>query len=245
MAFIFLTVRSGEEPADVRHPDPGEHANTVALEAADGDVKSWSVELIVEKARPAGSWTKVGEILNVDRGARLFVTDARTAFACSKFDKGGGFVGMGLGGVAIAGVSNAVSKARASRRSAGKMLVAHVPHTALTGVVGANKKGLGSRNRVVLIFCDPSSRTEARLHMLEFWLDKGSPGIDVARLIAHKAALAQAAELAGELRDELLAWAQSPTGKVADSGAHTYMWPGSTKWPRGVVANQTGAGSAE
>lgn len=62
----------------------------------------------------------------VDVQIRLLVTDARVIIYCDKWTKSGGWIGFGAGGMAVALAANAVSKARASSRRKGKLLVGHV-----------------------------------------------------------------------------------------------------------------------
>ncbi len=48
----------------------------------------------------------------------VVVTDRRTAFLTTQFDKGGGWVGFGVAGLAVAVTANAVSKRRAATSAA-------------------------------------------------------------------------------------------------------------------------------
>ena len=83
----------------------------------------------------------------------FFITDARLAVACSKYDKGGGWVG----GAAAMIVFNAVSKARAAIRSHGKMLAGQVRYPWLRWVASTPKTGFTSDERL-----DPALRRRRR-----------------------------------------------------------------------------------
>lgn len=65
------------------------------------------------------------------------VTDARVVFACEKYDKGGGWIGVGAAGFTFALAANAVSKVRAARRRQGTVLVGQVryPWLAFVGTI--------------------------------------------------------------------------------------------------------------
>jgi len=71
----------------------------------------------------------------------IIVTDARVAFACSKYDKGGSWV-------SAAGVA---SKALAAHRRQGKMMVSHVRYPWLAGVYGQNRSGFGGAETLRLV----------------------------------------------------------------------------------------------
>jgi hypothetical protein len=64
----------------------------------------------------------------------VVITDRRTAFLTTQFDKGGGWVGFGAAGLTVALAANAVSHSRAAKRSAGKVAIGQVRHEWLTSV---------------------------------------------------------------------------------------------------------------
>lgn len=64
----------------------------------------------------------------------VVITDRRTAFLTTQFDKGGGWSGFGTVGLAVALAANAVSRSRAAKRSAGKVAIGQVRHEWLTSV---------------------------------------------------------------------------------------------------------------
>jgi hypothetical protein len=122
-------------------PVPGAQKNTVAFESRDGD----SIQSLTANALEF----KVGNrtMLRV-RKVRIdfFITDARLAVACSKYDKGGGWVG----GATTMVVFNAASKARAKLRSRGKMLAGQVRYPWLRWVASTPKTGFTSEETLIL-----------------------------------------------------------------------------------------------
>jgi hypothetical protein len=64
----------------------------------------------------------------------VVITDRRTAFLTTQFDKGGGWTGFGVAGIAVALTANAVSRSRAAKRSAGKVAIGQIRHEWLTSI---------------------------------------------------------------------------------------------------------------
>ena len=64
----------------------------------------------------------------------VVITDRRIAFLTTQFDKGGGWWGIGTGGIVVAAAANAVSRSRAAKRSAGKVAIGQVRHEWLTSI---------------------------------------------------------------------------------------------------------------
>jgi hypothetical protein len=96
----------------------------------------------------------------------LVVTDRRTAFLTTQFDKGGGWIGFGVAGLAIATTANAVSKRRAVQRSAGKVAIGLARHEWLTGITLRRTKALIG---VVDIYIDLTVATAAGARVIELW----------------------------------------------------------------------------
>lgn len=71
---------------------------------------------------------------------KFYVTDSRAIFLCDKYDKGGGYIGMGVG-AAVALAANAVSKMNAAARSKGTVLLGHIRYEWLTLIQYRYKKG--------------------------------------------------------------------------------------------------------
>ena len=122
-------------------PVPATDKNAIVMEDRDG--KS------VQRLTASAVVFQVGgrTVLN-DRKIKidLFVTDARFALACSKYDKGGGWIGSP--GVMVA--AKAISKARAAIRSRGKMLVGQVRYPWIQKVACSPKRGWADEEKLML-----------------------------------------------------------------------------------------------
>jgi hypothetical protein len=117
----------------------------------------------------------------------VFVTDSRVALACEKYDKGGGWVGFGPGGVLVAVTANAVSKARAASRRRGKVLVGHVRYPWLKSVGASTKSGFATSEAIRLEYSEklPGGRV---IKLVELTLPKNIDATLVAQEIARRAA---------------------------------------------------------
>ena len=156
-------------------PVPGSQKNTVVFEPRDGE----AIQSLTAKALDF----KVGNrtMLRV-RKVRIdfFITDARLAVACSKYDKGGGWVG----GATAMVVFNTVSKARAKLRSRGKMLAGQVRYPWLRWVASTPKTGFSSEETLIL-HCAAEDGTAMTLTLT---LPKNIEASRVAAEIAERAA---------------------------------------------------------
>ena len=162
----------------------------------------------------------------------LVVTDRRTAFLTTKFDKGGGWVGFGPAGLAIAVTANAVSKHRATRRSAGKVAIGQIRHEWLTGITLRRKKAL--IGGIVDTYIDLAVATAAGPRVIGLWAPRAR-GLNedftrwLVRTIAqHRLALlgpGSAADLATLRRYQQGGHDAARTGKPEDLG---WFFPGRT-----------------
>lgn len=190
MGYEFLAVRDESSDDGALYPVLGSAEDAsclIELEELDGpSVVQHPVKDIYVR-RVEGS--KLRYLKRVqDIKAVLYVTDARVALACEKFDKGGGWVGFSLSGMATAAAVNAVSKARASRRRKGKLLVAHVRYPWL-GSIAFTAKGVGFLNSEEVSF-----RTQivedgtTKVLELTVHLGKGASAPAIANDVAQRCA---------------------------------------------------------
>jgi hypothetical protein len=190
------------------YPLPGVQKNTVVFEPRDGDS--------IQSLNAKGLLFKVGNrtLLRV-RKVRIdvFITDARFALACSKYDKGGGWVG----GATAMVVFNTVSKARAALRSRGKMLAGQVRYPWLQWVASSPKTGLSSEETLILQ-CAAENGTNMTLTLT---LPKNIEASRVAAEIADRAARYR---LASEELD-----AEDRAGIEAHLGSQSQVGPGGEK----------------
>jgi hypothetical protein len=119
-------------------PVPALEKDTVILESRDGT----NVRRILCKGISVRAGEQHKRLLRAtDIRAQVLVTDARITVACSKFDKGGGWWGIGAGAL-VAIPLNAGSKALAARRRRGRMFVGQIRYPWISAVYAQNKGGL-------------------------------------------------------------------------------------------------------
>lgn len=109
--------------------------------------------------RSQKSWT-------LERPTTLVITNRRTAFLTTQFDKGGGWAGFGVAGLAVAVTANAVSKHRAARRSAGKVAIGQIRHEWVTAITLRRRKALIG---VVDTYLDLTVATATGPRTIELW----------------------------------------------------------------------------
>lgn len=206
---LMAPVPSDELP-DTVHADPLDGAAPLALHCVSATL------------RVAGDKKPILEVRDI-RG-KVTLTDGRVTFACSKYDKGGGWFG-GVTAIAL----NAGSKALAARRRRGKMLVAHLRYPWITAVYAQNKNGFLSSERLRIVFVNDGARMQ-----LDFELPKDVDATSVATELIRRAAafrLQHDPELEDEEREQLLALAS--LAPLEDSRDRTEMvgraFP--THWP--------------
>ncbi len=207
--------------AGLMAPVPGDAADEILLEARDGKaVKRVFAESL--------AWTIQGEkdplIKLADVRIAVLISDARVAFGCSKFDKGGGW-----GGGPTALALNAGSRALAARRRRGKMLVGQVRYPWVSAVYASTKHGWRDSEQLRLVVVDGDARMS-----LTLGLPKSTDAAAIATEVVHRAArfrLATDPELADAERARLqelaaLAPIHNPKGSKDLSGER---FP--THWP--------------
>ena len=117
-------------------PVPLETHDTIRLEKRDGSTRSFNcIAISVRVPNQKNPLMRVSKI----RG-QVLLTDSRITIACSKYEKGGGWWGLG-GGALLAIPLNVGSHALAAMRRRGKMLVGQVRYPWIEGVYGQNKDG--------------------------------------------------------------------------------------------------------
>lgn len=119
-------------------------------EAGDGATpQTFTTKSAVVSQQSGSGWTQLKRLKDIP--FTVVVTQSRTVIYCEKFTKGGGWVGFGAGGLAVALVANAVSHARAAARRRGKLLIAQVRHEWLAGVgVPTDRNGRPNAMRLVV-----------------------------------------------------------------------------------------------
>jgi hypothetical protein len=126
-------------------PVPGLESDTVLVEPRDGhDIR----HILCNEVEVRGGSDNRRLFRAPEIRARLLLTDARITVACSKFDKGGGWVGGPVAMLAL----NAGSKLLAANRRRGKMLVGQIRYPWIDAVYAQNKSGWrgGEMMRVIV-----------------------------------------------------------------------------------------------
>lgn len=118
-----------------------------------------------------------------DKDITVVITDSRVAYACAKYDEGGGWVGLGGAAFWVAVVANRVSKAKAKKRTAGTCLAGQVRYPWLGLVTADVKTGPLSFNAVSV-----GLTTEGGIEMIKFTLNKKADSRAIATEIAVRAA---------------------------------------------------------
>lgn len=183
MAGGLVAVRSWRDPEDSAYPIPSRSGSqwVVRLEGDDGVVAPFVANGLTERHGVSG-----GRPMEVsDVSLEVLVTDARVAFGCVNFDKGGGWFGIG-GGALLAMFANGFSKAGAAWRRRGKALVGHVRYDDLVAVGGVSRTSGSPREalRLVLGQGEPMKVTAS----IELKIDKAIDSHRIAQEIARRAA---------------------------------------------------------
>ena len=158
--YEFLVIRDASEEDGRLYPVMGDAQHPVEPEPGDGTPMRFTAGgLDIMESLPNGM-KKIAGLRDVRLD--LVLTDARLALSCDKFDKGGGWWGIGGAGAAIALVADGVSKVRAAHRRRGKALLGQVRYPWIRCVGFMPKTGWASdeqlRVGVVSKLADGSTR---------------------------------------------------------------------------------------
>lgn len=186
MSFDILAARTGADGLDDHlYPVPAAPSSDglIVTRPEDGRsiLRAEATQVVVREAGPCGL-TEISRL--TDATAAVYVTDSRLAIACSRFDKGGGW--LGSPGVML--LLNGLSMARARIRSRGKTLVGHVRYPWLRSVGASSKQGWLDSEQVRLELVDRSAGPARRL-VLELTVSKPVEAVQLAREITHRAAV--------------------------------------------------------
>ena len=156
-------------------PIPAPERDSIVLEPRDGNDIRW---LVAQAVRLERNGTTVFRCTKVR--INVLVTDARVALACSKYDKGGGWIGSPSAMIVL----NAASKGLAAVRRHGKMMVGHARYPWVSAVGSTARQGVGTTERLVL-----DGKTDRNTSVrLTLELRKGDDGASVAAEVARRVA---------------------------------------------------------
>ena len=190
MSFDILAVRTAVDgPGDGLYPVPAEQPSDtlVVLQPEDGrSVRCVPVTQVIVREVTRSGLVQLCRLS--DTTATVYLTDCRLAIGCSRFDKGGGW----LGSPGLMLLLNGVSVHRARMRSRGKVLVGQVRYSWLRSVGASDKHGWLDSEQVRLDLTDPAAGRERRL-LVDLTLQKPFEAMPMAQDITHRAALSRLA----------------------------------------------------
>jgi len=207
MAFNILTIRTAEYEDGALYPVLGDERNEIEFERFDGSNVKVVYATALRVHRQVGS-SLVKEAGIAEIQASVYITDARVAIACTKYDKGGGWRGASL----AVPVLNLASKARAAHRRKGKMLVGHVRYPWVSAVGFSEKAGFGTTDQLRVIINEKIEGVN-RKTIFELDFPKGTDVGALARLIAQRSAayrLQHDLQLGDEERAKFVALTHAP-----------------------------------
>lgn len=164
--FTVMAIRTADDEDGTVYPLVGDDACVIELEDSDGGPPVWhrAKKLTVnafDGDATRGKRTLSLEDVDVDFG----FTESRFLVAVEKWTKGGGWIGMGVGGVAFALAANAVSKARAKHRRKGKFLLGQMRFEWIVRVGYSDRESFRSP-AAVQVQCVANVDGDARRHVL-------------------------------------------------------------------------------
>lgn len=222
-----IEVRSPQDRDDALAPTPGGVTNGITYEPADGADVMFAVATGMRVRIVSGGREETPLVLR-EAKITIFVTDSRIAFACTHYDKGGGWYGTSM----LVLPFNAVSKALARRRSSGSTLTGQVRYAWLAAVGGSEKRGGLDSEQLRIVAHQPIDGGFATVY-LDFTLPKDVSGPAVAAETARRAARFRLA--AGDGRDDAddlaslheLAGTGTVPSQRGSFGLHTFpgWWP--------------------
>lgn len=175
-------VQVGDAP-DVLHPSIND-ALQIIPELADGPLDTpFQVSMVSVRRKVGNAW--VSQTRTQDISFQMWVTGSRVLLYCRNFDKGGGWTGWGLGGLAVAVTANAISKGMAANRRKGKALVGNIRYPWITRVSFSPRNGFGTRETVELEYMDGTDPTKPACSVT-IHLDNRTDANRVARHIVDK-----------------------------------------------------------
>lgn len=163
---IAAVIRPEDDPYPM-YPIPGDDKDTVCPEPGDG---TSPLTLIATEVEVAYSQSGKLKYLSYYRSIRAVVqvTNSRVTVACSKYEKGGGWIGDPISMVAL----NAGSKLLAAARRRNKMLTAHMRYPWLSDVGFKEKRGFGSSEGLRLCLTTRTDDGEPMALFLDLTLHK-------------------------------------------------------------------------
>jgi hypothetical protein len=197
------------------HLEPGE----TVLHVCSCDVSQVTQKGAQLRPKPSQLLPKAWEL---PYPTTVVITDRRTAFLTTQFDKGGGWAGFGVAGIAVALTANTVSRSRAAKRSAGKVAIGQVRHEWLTSIgLRYHKYVFGLDTYIQLAAATAAGATVIQLYKPKV-IDEHLARAMVGTGAAHRATL-----LPPDSSDLVTLHNYKASGNGAIQGAN----PGDLRWP--------------
>jgi hypothetical protein len=239
---VLAVCENGEENSPVYPALNGDIL--ITTEPGDGPFgQALQVSKVVVRRKIGNSYQTVTETKDIS--FQVWFTDSRVILYCKKFEKGGGWWGFGLGGLAVAAVANTVSMAMAANRRKGKALVGNIHYPWVSAVMFARRTGFGTEEQLRLCFVDGTDDTRPDCD-ITLTLARGSDANRVARSLVDRIVASRYAS--GEEMDaeELARFETLRTSGLASppqkGSLSTYKIPSSWRVPDGVrPVNGSGA----
>ena len=156
----------------------------IVTEAGDGPLgQALQISKAVVRRKIGNSYKTVTETKDIS--FQVWLTSARVIIYCKKFEKGGGWWGVGLGGLAVAAVANTVSMAMAASRRKGKALVGNIRYPWVSAVMFSRRAGFGTEEQLRLCFVDGTDNTRPDCD-ITLTLARGSDANRIARNLVDR-----------------------------------------------------------
>ena len=190
MGFSLVAIRDGTDTDGriwpVMATEPGDML--IEREDLDGDkIVTLPVTAAAVHEVTGAGLRQLVDVSNIS--GSLYITGQRVAFACAKFDKGGGRAGLGGAGLAIALTANAVSMVRAAARRRGRIMAAQLRYPWLKSVSAHPQGRRRDSEQLRLGFATKGSDAEWRPYVWDVTLPPRTvSSMDAAREIICRAA---------------------------------------------------------
>lgn len=223
MSYDILTIRTTEHDNGALFPVMGDDRFPIGLEGLDGeDVRVVTASALSVSELRGGALHPVARVADVR--ADLVITDARIAVACARYDRGGGWVGLGGGPLLPAGLD---AMNRTGSRRKGRMLVGHTRYAWLRSVGCESKTGPASAEAIRIGVVSELDGPERHLY-LTCTLSRDVSAVGVGREIARRAAryrLRHTAVDSDEVRTRLEELAAAAPSSPAPEQSASYNFP--------------------
>jgi hypothetical protein len=187
-------------------PVPARERNTIVFEPRDGgNIQTIRANAVLLTRNGAQS-TRVRKVK-----ITVFITDARVAIACSKYDKGSTW----YGNTGLVLILNAATKSAAAIRRHGKMLVGQVRYPWIQNIGSTRRQGFNTHERLVIEAKSDQATTMRMTLSLPNSVDASLVAAEIARRAA-RFRLASEDDLAADKR---VAFEQMTNAQPLPAGA--------------------------